>query len=296
MQAGGNCHNLRLDTQKLIDLPVASPLLSGLLNVINDDDITIREFAAMIRQDPVLAARIIGLSNSAYFGQAHPITSVEEAIFKSLGLRMTKSLVLSIAMAGNFGSFQQFPAFDIQRYWLEAILCAYLARELCVHLPAAHRADIDDAYLSGLLHDFGMLPVIYLYYDEVKPIINKTTAPEEFSQAMRILLGADHHQVGAWLAHKWQIPENIVTVLAHYPEAEYQGNHADLVNLIHGVVMLIRAILANEEVNMEMPAARFLMQTLGVDETRLMATVENLLHKRDGLEIISTELARSETA
>ncbi len=292
MLDGAGKRDTRLDAQKLVELPAASPLLPGLLSAINNDDITIREFAALIRQEPAIAARIIGLSNSAYFGQSVPITSVDDAIFKALGLQLTKSLALSIAMTGSFSVEYQCD-FDMHHYWREAVLAATLARNISVHLKMVPRPNPDDAYISGLLHDFGMLPLLFLYHQDLQDFFHDDMSEEEIRRGLQEILLTDHHQMGEWVANKWQIPENIVAVIGHYHEEEYEGEFTPLVNLMHGVVWMVRDFLLDQPLNLEMPAAIYLQEKLRINAARLQGAMEQLVRKKDALETVSSEMAGS---
>ena len=82
-------------------LPPLTPVATRLLAVTSDPDLAINELAAIIEQDPPLTARILGLANSAFFGQVNPIFKVEHAIIRVLGLNMVRSLALSIALTGG---------------------------------------------------------------------------------------------------------------------------------------------------------------------------------------------------
>ncbi len=215
------------------DLPAISPMSTKLLGVIGDDNIGISQLADIIRQDASLSARIIGLANSAYFGQRDPITSVEDAIFKALGLRLTQNMALGIALSGPFNSRVNCAAFDIHSFWLKAVLTANLAQGLCRLVRSDLKVDIDMGYLAGLLHGFGLLPLVYLLPEQMNSYFTRRlSGHEHLREILRKELGTDQYEVGAWLAMNWQIPPVIVDVIAHHVEADYDGEHTLLVMLI----------------------------------------------------------------
>ena len=218
----------------LKELPALSPMSTTLLGLIGDENVSIHQLADIIRQDASLGARIIGLANSAYFGQREPITSVEDAIFKALGLRLTQNLALSIALSGPFSSHIQCDSFDLQGFWMKAVLTANLAQSLCGFLNVQEPVDTNTAYLAGLLHEFGLLPLVYLYPQQMDAIFNQR---KEHYERLHILLkkevNTDQHEVGACLAKKWQIPSIVVDVIAHHADTNYHGEHEALVLLVH---------------------------------------------------------------
>lgn len=292
MATGLDSRKIKLDFQKLVELPVASPLLQGLLNAINDEDISIRQFSAMVRQDVALTARLVGLSNTAYFGQSMPITSVDEAIFKSLGLRLAKSIALSIAMVGTYGSLEKV-GLDLERYWLKSMLSASLARSLCTHLHMRPCPDNDVVYLSGLLHDFGLLPVAYLYGNDLDGLFDKNKSDLPLHQSIESKLGFGYHEVGKWVARKWQLPNCTVAVIGHYHERDYSGEYAPLVHFLSGVIELVDAFLNQDEIDASHEVVGYLVNTVGIEEVRLTGALEELNRKYDSLKQIAHELSKA---
>ncbi|MCW9024674.1 MAG: HDOD domain-containing protein [Gammaproteobacteria bacterium] len=224
---------IRTNASGLYDLPSLSPLSVQLLNIVSDDDVTINKLADIIRQDATLTARIISLANAAYFGQSSPIFSVEDAIFKALGLRLTKNMALSIALMETFDSQATCPAFDSYYFWLKAVTTASLAQSLCGLMYHENCSASDMAYLAGLLHDFGLIPLVVLYPNEINELLSLVERGTSIHDRVREKLDTDHHEVGAWLAKKWKIPDPIILVIAHHTDPGYQGEYEQLVALIH---------------------------------------------------------------
>ena len=84
---------LRADVRALEEIPPLPQNTQRLLDVLGDDEVNLEDVARSIEEVPVLAARIVGLSRSAYFG-AGTARSVADAIIRVLGLRLVRSLAL----------------------------------------------------------------------------------------------------------------------------------------------------------------------------------------------------------
>ena len=291
MTTGLDSRKLKLDFQKLVELPVASPLLQGLLNAIEDEDISIRQFSALVRQDVALTARLIGLSNSAYFGQSEPVTSVDDAIFKSLGLRLAKSIALSIAMVGSYGSLNKV-GIDMGHYWQKSMLSASLARALCTHLKMLPCPNNDVVYLSGLMHDFGLLPIVYLYGNDLHGFFDNADAEQPLHIRIENELGFGYHEVGEWVARKWQLPDCAIAVIGHYHQRDYAGDYAPLVHLLNGVVALVDDYLKHGEYDLSSEPAEYLVNTLGIQQARLEGALEEMQRKQESLEQVAQELSK----
>ena len=137
-------------------LPPLSTTANRLLQAVSDDDIDLRELSGIIEQDPGLAARIVGLANSAYFSQSSPVYSVEEAIIRVLGLNMVKSLALGITVAGAF-EVERCSAFDIAGYCFEALMAGQLLGPMVMALPVAARPVPNPLYPPRFFHKLGVL-------------------------------------------------------------------------------------------------------------------------------------------
>ena len=253
----------------LFDLPSISPLSSRLLEIIGNDDASINELANLIKQDATLTARIISLANSAYFGQPALIISVEDAIFKSLGLRLTKNLALSIALADPFDVEQACPSFDKHYFWLKAVMTANLAQSLCHLFVAEHRPQEDMAYLAGLLHDFGLLPLACYLPTEVEEILKPIDRGLSVHDQLRQELETDHHEVGALLATKWNIPEPVVKVIMHHVDMDYDGEYQELVCLIYLCSCCVTQYMETDEWNVIPEEVEPIVQRFALDRDKL---------------------------
>ena len=142
-------------------LPPLTAAATRLIDVASDPELEIKELAKIIEQDPPLTARILGLANSAFFGQKTPILSVEHAIVRVLGLDMVRSLSLSMALAGSFDT-SQCKNFEIGDYWLHALVTSTLAAAVGRKVSDRENRPIDSLYLGGLLHSIGILVLVHV--------------------------------------------------------------------------------------------------------------------------------------
>ena len=273
MSADLNPTETRLEVQKLNQLPAMSLVVHQFLQALEDDDVEVRQLAQIIEKDPALTARIIGLANAAYFGLTERVTSVEEAIFKVLGLNTAKSLALSIVLAGPFDA-RHCPGFKLSRYWAQAMCTAMLAQRLAPLVRAEPRPATAEAYLCGLLHDLGLLALVHIYPDEMAQVFATSAQPPKppLSELEHEALGANHHQVGGWLARKWHLPGNVVTVIEQHVDGTYDGPGWASVALIGFCSKWAVRFLDGEQdqVSLAIPEA------LGMDAERAACVLEEM--------------------
>jgi HD-like signal output (HDOD) protein len=204
----------------LKQLPPLSATAARLLEILTNDNMSLHGLASVIAQDPTVTARILGVANSAYFGQTVPIHSVEEAIIRVLGLNMVKSLAFSIALSGVFDT-SRCTGFDLEAYWYRSLATALLSRQICQHVIAADRPDPDSVYLAGLLFDIGILVLVHLFpedYAKVLETLQQTPASEGEREAVEMeAVGISSRMAGALLTDRWHLPLQVVRVLAQSP-------------------------------------------------------------------------------
>ncbi len=249
----------------LADLPPLSLVAQKLVTILADEDIDVDDVAQVVEMDPGIAARIIGVARSAFFGNAQSIYSVKDAIIRVLGLDMVRSLALGIAL-GNTFSVEKSAAFDARGFWTTALLTADMARYTAPRLDAAHRPEPEPAYLSGLMHNLGILPLVHLHGSRMAPVLGQPadTPDPEVAALEREQLGIDRHQAGAWLAHRWHLPREVIICMEHYHDPDYHGPDWHLNLLVGTCSRWVRRRLA--EVLEPPPEVQAAMTSLGVSE------------------------------
>lgn len=232
------------DLQLLPPLPVSA---QEILRVFADDSADLETVERVIALDPGLAARIIGLANSAYYGQQGPVLNLRAAIMVSLGMNTVKGLALAMAMAQNF-RLHSGTHFSTERFWLHTVTTARAASILAECLIAelesgqmsgsAETAVADNpapqAYLAGLFHQLGLAALAYLDLAALDDALAQAEAGDaDLSVCETRVLGMTHQQAGFVLGRSWQLPKPILTVIAHYHESAYAGPYQRWVQLVH---------------------------------------------------------------
>jgi HD-like signal output (HDOD) protein len=282
----------RLEVQKLNSLPAMSLVVNQFLDACTDSEVAIERLSGIIEKDPSLLARIIGVANSAFYSPSEPITSAHEAIFQVLGVDMAKNLALGIVLSGPF-SADKCPLFPLDRFWLESVVTATLAHDLAPLVSVDEKIPPGDAYLSGLLHSFGLLVLVHLYPDEMNDIIARSHTCCS-SMALigdeREVLQADHLETGGWLGRKWHLPETIVLVMENYLVEEYRGAARSLVQLINFSTRWASSVLSvNGEMARPEPTE---LSTLGINEDRAKAVLDKVFAQLDELRAMAHEFSR----
>lgn len=221
----------RQEIQKQKELPTLSPDVQRILAACENHDISQTALAQVLMESPTISARLLGLANSAFFGQQGRVHSLSIAI-SVLGMVTVRSVAVGLALSGVFRA-EHCPNFRVDRYWLSAVMAALLASRINTSLPSAIRPPNDSVYMAGLLHNIGLLALAYLHPAEVDRALSAYAAApaQNLASHLRTALDIDHYQAGVWLGSKWHLPRDILLVMEHHYDRDYRGEHWPLVLL-----------------------------------------------------------------
>jgi hypothetical protein len=122
---------------------------------IDEPDISVADIAKLIQAEPVLAARVVAVANSAAFNNSgRSISDVSGAVSR-LGLRNVRSMATALmvrqmgASAGPGSTLQRSMAAQL---WEHTAHVSALARVLARHVT---HVDAEIAMFAGIVHDVG---------------------------------------------------------------------------------------------------------------------------------------------
>ncbi len=193
-----------MDTLKPTELPAPPQEAIRLVHACTQEGVDARDLGDIICRDPTLAAELLRVANSAYFGFASEIASIPRAV-TVIGQKALRNLVLCLAMRDALRA-EQLPAFPVEQFWEAALRRAVCARCLAslVHL------DAEACFTVGLLQDFGLLVMFHLMQHRISEWrrLHEAT-PDARLELERQLFQTSHEQVGQQLARNWNLPTEL---------------------------------------------------------------------------------------
>lgn len=225
-------HNHIIDSiRKIKQLPPPSGLSREIVRIVANDQIDLIDLVSIINKGPAITARILRCANSAYYGQRGEISTVREAIIRVLGLGITRSLALAMALTNSF-NIQKSAGFDAERYWFNAVTTASIAQGLAPFLRIRIKPTPATAYTAGLIHNIGLLALVHCFAEQMETIFSKKDKNHPLSELIRDELSIDHHQASATLAQSWDLPEEIVQSMSSLNSNIALDENAPLVQLV----------------------------------------------------------------
>lgn len=201
-------------------LPVAPRVFSELSARLEDQSTSVEQLADVVSEDAGLAAQVLRLANSAYFGSGQSVTSLSVAAAR-LGTRLLRSVVLAAEVFDRFHVTDSPLSLDAQQR--HASLVSRIASSLEPRAPWK-----DDAFTAGLLHDVGKLVLATRAPALYTPIVEEAVRHgRPLHEVERRRLGVDHGALGACLLGTWGLPAAILEAV--------QRHHLEV---LHGPVTL----------------------------------------------------------
>ena len=214
--------------------PVAH-VLARLQHLLTDPNSGLNDIADLIRLDAALMTRVIQISNSVWFRRGLPCNTIAEAVNR-VGFREVYRMVGVVAT----GSLSSQPLVVYGRnavaIWRESVACAFAAEIIAERLGE----DMPAAYMCGLLHGIGRLPIDqYLRKAEDPKVLTDEGFPHDHSGAEYALLGFNQADVGALMLSKWDFPASVIQpILYQYTPLEVQEPHDRLAAVLYGARLL----------------------------------------------------------
>ena len=205
MEAGGEDEVRNEQIERLLqameDLPSHPTVALRVLWLVDDPSSDVARLAKTVELDPLLAARLIRISNSAYYSLRTPVTNVPRAI-AALGFATVRSLAASAAC----GLTDDDTAVEGE-FWSHAAAVANAAQ-----LDAPRYAvPPSDAFALGLLHDLGEALL-----HQAAPAAWSQLGPRPTPQREIELLGITHAEAGARVLEAWKFPAAFCEAIANH--------------------------------------------------------------------------------
>lgn len=196
--------------ERLHTIPTLPEVVNRLIKLVNDPNADAHLVGDLVSRDPGIAAKMLRMVNSVYYGLKEPIHDLEHAV-TVLGFKTLRSLAMSVSVINAFQ--QQSACFSMKAYWTHSVVAGGLAR--LVSQRCRHR-DPELTFTVGLLRHIGRLVLVENAPDETRAIIavaHKLQWP--FHRAAREVIDTDDAEVGAWLAEHWELAPEIRDAIRH---------------------------------------------------------------------------------
>ncbi len=203
-------------------------VVTTLTRLIADSESTMKDFEEVIMMDPILVSRLLRLVNSPYYGLTQTVDSISRAV-AFLGMKNLHTLAVTDALKNIFTDPAPTGLFSKNKLWLH---CA--AVSICSKMIAERMFGIngDDAYLCGILHDFGLLVEEQVQSESFNKICETCTSTASLVQMEQQAFSTDHCEIGALMTQDWNMPESIQEAIRHHHTISEETEPATLTGIL----------------------------------------------------------------
>lgn len=186
--------------RQVLDSPVSTPA----------------QVADVISKDTSLAAKLLKLVNSPFYGLPHRIDSISRAVMV-IGGQEVSTLALGISA---INAFRDIPPelINMRSFWEHSVAVGVFARLLGA---AVRHGGGERLFVAGILHDIGRLILFKkMPHAAVEAIYYASANLTPLYQAEEVVMGFAHPLVGGLLLRAWKFPEALVSCVAchHMPD------------------------------------------------------------------------------
>jgi len=181
---------------------------------------SLAEIAAIVERDPAMSLKVLQLVNSAYFGAARRVSTVQQAVGR-LGLELLKALTLSVHA---FDTLKAPPCsgFSVEALQQHSFLTARLAKQLLGDATLSA-----EAFATSVLHDIGKLVLAVGATERFAAVLADQRKTQRPLYELEIEhFGTTHGEVGAYLLGSWGLPLSMVETVAYHHTPSNAANES----------------------------------------------------------------------
>ncbi|MDK9708395.1 MAG: HDOD domain-containing protein [Desulforhopalus sp.] len=181
-------------------------IVTTISRLIADNESTMKDFEEVIKMDPVLVTRLLRLVNSPFYGLTQTVDSIGRAV-AFLGMKNLHNLIVADALKTLFVTKEiKSSPFSKKLLWLHSA-----AVSICSKMVAERIFGIngDDAFLCGILHDFGLIVEEQVDRQAFHHICASCTSAADLIGMEQQAFGTDHCQIGYCMTLDWNMPITI---------------------------------------------------------------------------------------
>jgi putative nucleotidyltransferase with HDIG domain len=186
------------------DLPPMPAVIIKIQQLLFDPNSTAQQVADFIESDQAIAAKVLKMANSTYYGMSGKVSSVHHAAV-ILGFKALGELCTIAAFSDFMGNKLPGYGYHSDELWKHSLAVAGAAKLIAGKI---NPQIIHEALTAGLIHDIGKL-ILDPYVLEQRETFDAfmEDGNQTFLEAEKQILGFDHAEIAAEICTHWKFPD-----------------------------------------------------------------------------------------
>ncbi len=246
-----------------ITLPSLPEIALYINSELNNENLGTKKLAQVIQMDPIIAARIVQVANSALYSGSSNSDSIQNAI-SQIGLESIRNIVMGVVLRDLFMPNTELVVHKMTQFYEHSIRTGVVCYELAKQIPDFKP---ERAFLFGLLHDIGVIPIL-VAADTHTELAHKTSN-------LDLVITQLKSHIGGMVLQQWQFDKELIE---NSREAYYWDRNVDKADYCDLVQVALKHshLLGGEKIEgpelFDLPA----FKRLGLEELNLIDNITAL--------------------
>lgn len=219
------------------NLPPMWQVVHKARQIMENPNSSFKDLAITIVTDQAIAARVLRLANSAYYGLSERVSSIQQASV-ILGYKTLAELLALASTSEIMGGTMKGYGLNSGELWQHSLAVAFGSR-----IIAKKRGSmlLDDAFAAGLLHDAGKIVLDEYIFERLQAFKDfMADGQESFVAAEKEILGFDHAEIASEVCKSWNVPQYMATGIRyhHCPSRTQRDELAYILHVADVIAMM----------------------------------------------------------
>ena len=256
------------------DLPTIPVVATKVMQLIESEGVSAEELARVVSADPAVAARVLKISNSSFYGCQRQIQTLSHAIMM-LGYNTLRSLVVAASVKQVYKPY----GLTEKMLWEHSFGAGLAARIIANNTRLVNE---EEAFLGGLFHDIGKIIMNFFDNQQFQKVMEKCYNEEiSFLEAEQQVYSYTHAEVGGLVIKKWNFPEMLMKAVLQHHHFSFEKDEDPCQVKLTCVVGLANLFCHKLGIGVREPEEDLVLHEtipanlLNLDETRINTLLEN---------------------
>jgi HD-like signal output (HDOD) protein len=213
-------------------LPSLPAVYTEIISELQSPDPSVKKVGDIISNDLAMAAKILQVVNSAFFGLVRKISNPKEAVML-LGTETIKALVLSVKIFSEFNQ-NKFAWFSFGDLFNHSMSVSMFAQTITKEEHLDQNL-VNHSLMAGMFHDLGKLILVTNFQEPYQKLLTEARQTgQNLWDLESDLFGTSHAEIGAYLMGLWGLEYPVIEAIAyHHCPGKSLSNSTGLLTAVH---------------------------------------------------------------